>query len=421
VALPDGVYTFTATTTDASNNLSPTSNSFAVTIDTAAPTPIGWTFNVATQRIEIQYSEALNPASVSGADLGLANVTTSQAFPVTSGTYTAATRTGSYGTGSSLIDGHWRATLNASAVSDPAGNLLAAPHNYDFYYASGTSGEDAYTIRLAPGGGSFEFVEGSQLHTVTRADLQQIFLNPLVGEDSLHLDFSAGVDWMPPLGLTIGAMESIRVTGGPGAQIFTFAGDVMSSSGWNVNIAAVASLTLASGGFTIAGDLAGRALRAEAGAAVDLLASTRLSTLAITGGATVNVNDNDLALSDTPLDDVGAMIASGALGSVLIDGTSIMALGSAPAADALFIAPGETALFSGLTVFAEDLLVKYTYGGDANLDGLIDAADYGQIDNWIQFPGTTGYFNGDFNYDGVIDAADYGIIDNSIQLQGPPV
>jgi hypothetical protein len=25
------------------------------------------------------------------------------------------------------------------------------------------------------------------------------------------------------------------------------------------------------------------------------------------------------------------------------------------------------------------------------------------------------------NYDGVIDAADYGIIDNTIQLQGPPI
>jgi hypothetical protein len=51
------------------------------------------------------------------------------------------------------------------------------------------------------------------------------------------------------------------------------------------------------------------------------------------------------------------------------------------------------------------VLVKYT------------VADYGSIDNWIQFPGTNGYMNGDLNYDGVIDVADYGVIDNSIQLQ----
>src|SRR5687767_11025143 len=62
----------------------------------------------------------------------------------------------------------------------------------------------------------------------------------------------------------------------------------------------------------------------------------------------------------------------------------------------------------------------YTYAGDLNLDGLIDGADYGVIDNNVQFPGTSGYSNGDINYDGVIDGADYGVIDNAVQLQGDP-
>jgi hypothetical protein len=63
----------------------------------------------------------------------------------------------------------------------------------------------------------------------------------------------------------------------------------------------------------------------------------------------------------------------------------------------------------------------YTYAGDMNFDGLVDAEDYGTIDNWVQFPGTDGYSNGDLNYDGVIDAVDYGIIDNTSQLQGAPI
>src|SRR5688572_1208317 len=63
----------------------------------------------------------------------------------------------------------------------------------------------------------------------------------------------------------------------------------------------------------------------------------------------------------------------------------------------------------------------YTYAGDLNFDGRVDAQDYGTIDNWVQFPGTDGYVNGDINYDGIIDAVDYGIIDNTIQLQGPPI
>jgi hypothetical protein len=76
--------------------------------------------------------------------------------------------------------------------------------------------------------------------------------------------------------------------------------------------------------------------------------------------------------------------------------------------------------FGGVPVASGDVLLMYTYAGDMNLDGLIDVADYGSIDNWIQFPGTTGYANGDLNFDGVIDVADYGVIDNSIQLQGAP-
>jgi hypothetical protein len=77
--------------------------------------------------------------------------------------------------------------------------------------------------------------------------------------------------------------------------------------------------------------------------------------------------------------------------------------------------------FGGHDVSATDVLLMYTYAGAATLDGFVDASDYGYIDNYFQFPGTSGYSNGDFNYDGVIDASDYGIIDNAYQLQGPPL
>jgi autotransporter-associated beta strand protein len=77
--------------------------------------------------------------------------------------------------------------------------------------------------------------------------------------------------------------------------------------------------------------------------------------------------------------------------------------------------------FGGVPVSSGDVLIMYTYAGDLNLDGRIDAQDYGIIDNFVQFPGSSGYANGDINYDGVIDATDYGIIDNTIQLQGPPI
>jgi hypothetical protein len=87
-------------------------------------------------------------------------------------------------------------------------------------------------------------------------------------------------------------------------------------------------------------------------------------------------------------------------------------------ADEVFYAGGT---FGGVPVASGDVLLMYTYAGDVNFDGLVDAADYGVIDNWVQFPGAFAYANGDFNYDGVIDAGDYGIIDNTIQLQGDPI
>ena len=64
-----------------------------------------------------------------------------------------------------------------------------------------------------------------------------------------------------------------------------------------------------------------------------------------------------------------------------------------------------------------DVLVKYTYYGDANLDGKVDGTDYSRIDNGY-LNNLSGWFNGDFNYDGVIDGSDYTLIDNAFNTQG---
>ena len=66
------------------------------------------------------------------------------------------------------------------------------------------------------------------------------------------------------------------------------------------------------------------------------------------------------------------------------------------------------------------MLVKYTYAGDANLDGVVNAGDYIQIDNNVSVHGgaLTGWYNGDFNYDGVVNGDDYTLIDNAFNTQG---
>jgi hypothetical protein len=73
--------------------------------------------------------------------------------------------------------------------------------------------------------------------------------------------------------------------------------------------------------------------------------------------------------------------------------------------------------FDGVNTSASDVLIKYTYYGDADLNGVVDGADYHQIDMGIGLH-LTGWSNGDFNYDGVVNGTDYALIDNAFnQLQ----
>ena len=73
--------------------------------------------------------------------------------------------------------------------------------------------------------------------------------------------------------------------------------------------------------------------------------------------------------------------------------------------------------FDGNSSTSADVLVKYTYYGDANLNGKVDASDYSRIDNGY-LTHLTGWYNGDFNYDGVVNGSDYTLIDNAFNTQG---
>jgi hypothetical protein len=167
-----------------------------------------------------------------------------------------------------------------------------------------------------------------------------------------------------------------------------------------------------------------------------------IEQLELGSGATLDVADNTLVLDYEGASTIGAfdgVAYDGVTGMIAraynfsawdgpglstsmpqaAEGLTTLAVGEA--ADVIGVSGEQTTLWHGVVVDATAVIVRYTYAGDMNLDGLVDAADYGAIDNWVQFPGTWGHGNGDLNFDGVIDAADYGVIDNSIQMQGPPL
>jgi len=76
--------------------------------------------------------------------------------------------------------------------------------------------------------------------------------------------------------------------------------------------------------------------------------------------------------------------------------------------------------FEGQVVDANSILISYTWNGDGNLDGVVNADDYFLIDTgFISQQG--GWYNGDFNYDGVVNADDYFMIDSAFLGQTGPL
>jgi len=99
----------------------------------------------------------------------------------------------------------------------------------------------------------------------------------------------------------------------------------------------------------------------------------------------------------------------------------ITTLGIAKASDALHLVGSQTKSWRGQTVDSNAILIGYTFAGDTNMDGKVNADDYFQIDSNYGNPASTrGWFNGDFNYDGQINGDDYFLIDSAFADQGAP-
>ncbi|MBC8107832.1 MAG: S-layer family protein [Anaerolineae bacterium] len=81
-----------------------------------------------------------------------------------------------------------------------------------------------------------------------------------------------------------------------------------------------------------------------------------------------------------------------------------------------FIAANGTTTFSGQSVDGTSVLVKYTYYGDTDFNGVVDFDDYSRTDAGFN-NNRTGWFNGDFDYNGVVDFDDYSLIDLAFNTQ----
>jgi hypothetical protein len=166
-----------------------------------------------------------------------------------------------------------------------------------------------------------------------------------------------------------------------------------------------------------------------------------LVTKALAVSGKLNLRNHDLILNYSGASPIGAAsggIYSGVTGMIqsaqhagawdgngittteadAVSGLTTLGIGEASAVFGL--AGTSTEIFANETVDATCVLIKYTYSGDANLDGIVSGDDYSAIDFNVGTP-AFGYYNGDFNYDGIISGDDYSAIDFNITAQGSPL
>jgi fibronectin-binding autotransporter adhesin len=163
------------------------------------------------------------------------------------------------------------------------------------------------------------------------------------------------------------------------------------------------------------------------------------SALAISGSpgtwtGKLDLNNNDMIVKNGNLANVVSLVTSGfnahsgywngngiVSTSAATNTTYLTTLGAIQNMDSkgnpIYGTGGTYGLFDGQSPTTADVLVKYTYYGDADLNGVVNGSDYAKIDMGFQMH-LTGWLNGDFNYDGVVNGSDYALIDNAYNQQG---
>jgi hypothetical protein len=163
-------------------------------------------------------------------------------------------------------------------------------------------------------------------------------------------------------------------------------------------------------------------------ATIALNGNTTLKTDNLSMGATsrLDLKDNDMIVANSNYTTIKNLIASARNGGSWNGAgvTSTVAAAASPKNKTLGTitgtqfhqAQGANQLFNGFTVANTDTLVKFTYYGDADLNGIVNFDDYSRTDAGFNSGGNT-WFQGDFDYNGVVNFDDYSLIDAAFNTQ----
>ncbi|MBC8107571.1 MAG: hypothetical protein H7Z14_13350 [Anaerolineae bacterium] len=309
-------------------------------------------------------------------------------------------------------DGSYSIVMQANQVRDAANNFIPAG-------SIGSSFVTSMPNLVAQSAGTVAFI-GTAGTDVMRFDVDSTFVYFNLNDASL---------WYVAKSFVAHAAISGGATGSDTIEIRrgTLAGTI-AGTGSSLNVNAGAAFTLEASPHLTALNVTGTASLSAGGNKVLV---TKL--LSIAAGATLDLFDNDLILdyaAATQLAVIQSLInaarANGTwTGSGLTSSTARTSnpknrtLGAIEASSFKSIY-GVNAPFAGESIDTTAVLVKFTYYGDADFNGVVDFDDYSRIDAGFN-NNRTGWMNGDVDGNGIVDFDDYSLIDQAFNTQGAPL
>jgi hypothetical protein len=330
--------------------------------------------------------------------------------------------------------GLYTVTVNATDDDGGAATPVSFTANVRGSSLTGTANADSWYIRLNAAQANVEFYEtaaptGQPAFVIPTASITDISIDGGAGDDQVTIDYSGGA---VPFSMSGGAgNNTLSVIGGTINLDSNFAGGSGQNLAATIANSAIANLSTSQTFKSLT--LNGNSRVNVAGSGIIL----KTSALVLQPSATLDLNANDMILQSTAatrqstLDSIFNSIKSARNISPRWTGpglTSTAALNDSKHITGLAAILNDNGVgaalystFDGQSVDLNSILVKYTYDGDANADGQVNADDYAAIDAGFATH-ATGYANGDFNYSGgQPNSDDYFSIDRSFSDQGAPL
>jgi autotransporter-associated beta strand protein len=285
-------------------------------------------------------------------------------------------------------------------------------NNNDF-----AAGTPFYGIAFQPSAGSFT-LNGNQVNLASdvvnnSANTQTIALGLGLQQDT---NFNTTAGNVTVTGVISGTFAVTKL----GAKTLTLSGANAYSGGTNVNAGtlvinptstpATTSALPTGGSVSITGGLLQLAPGVTGGTGPAVSSSVSITSLSITGSSQFDLNNNHIIITygaSDPITTIASYIASGYNGGHWNGPGIISSVALTNASGLLYgvgYADGADGVVAGLA--PGQIEVAYTLLGDANLDGLVNSADFNILAaNFNQ--SITGWDQGDFNYDGLVNSADF--------------